>query len=105
MRGAVRREPEEKTPEPVIPGTDTAAGAAGLDALLRLAESRYAFGDAKGAAILLRSALQDERIASDLATKVAMLRVLQLLVPSDDELQATLRGILDKLGLPGELVD
>lgn len=91
---------EQYQPQPEgLARTDIAA----REAMLRLAESKYASGDVKGTANLVLAALGDERIA-DAASKAALLRVLQVLEPTAERREALLE-FLDELGLPENLAD
>ncbi|HEX9017356.1 MAG TPA: hypothetical protein VF960_15295, partial [Chloroflexota bacterium] len=105
LRGGRPKEGEKPGEQAQQPGLEIPSDVMARDALLRLAESKFGFGDAKGAAQFIRSALNDERISTDMATRVALLRVLQITSPDEEGLRDALVEILSTLGLPEEFAD
>jgi tetratricopeptide (TPR) repeat protein len=107
LRGAIQKENGEDRPagESTPARTDhSSSDVVAMDALLRLAEAKFASGDARGAAHEIRSAVMDERI-SDAATRAALIRILQIVDPSTDGQRYVLIETLAELGLPGDLAD
>lgn len=86
-------------------GVEESSVATAKDLLLELAESEFAAGNPHGAAGLVRSALEDDRISADPATRAALLRVLQMTSDSDDGIHEALVEVLRTLGLPQDLAD